>query len=72
VTSVLLRSTDSTARTRLEQRGSSAVHENDVAHSSRTAKWLDRDAPVEAHRVDTDDRSPRDIATLMHELVGWA
>ena len=71
VTSVLLRSTDATAHARLERRGTGDVQEGDVAHSSRTAAWLDRDTPVEAHRIDTDDRSPQDIATLLHELVGW-
>jgi len=71
VTSVLLRSTDSTARERLERRGNDDAQEGDVEHSSRTAEWLDRDTPDETHRIDTDDRSPKEIATLLHELVGW-
>jgi broad-specificity NMP kinase len=71
VTSVLLRSTDSTARARLEHRGSGDAKEGDVAHSSRTGQWLDRDTPGETHRIETDDRSPQEVATLLHELVGW-
>jgi hypothetical protein len=71
VTSVLLRSTDSTARRRLDRRASGDAPKGDVAHSSRTAEWLDRETPGETHRIDTDDRSPQQIATLLHELVGW-
>lgn len=71
VTSVLLRSTDVTARARLGRRGGGDVQEGDMLRSSRAAEWLDRDAPGGTHRFDTDDRSPQEIATLLHAIVGW-
>jgi predicted kinase len=71
VTSVLLRATDATAGHRLSERARGASTEQESAHSSRTAVALDAAAPDTVHRLDTDGRTPPEIAAALSEIVGW-
>nr|AGU11184.1 hypothetical protein [uncultured organism] len=71
VTAVLLRATDDTASARLRRRSGGEDPGPQEDHSARTARRLDSVTPDTVARVDTDGRSPRQVAEQLAALVGW-
>jgi predicted kinase len=71
VTVVLLRASDGATEERLTRRAGGAVPADQLAHSTRTAWRLDSATADTVTRVDTDDRSPAEIARRLAFLTGW-
>jgi hypothetical protein len=71
VTAVLLRAGDTTTADRLRRRSGGHLPEAQLAHSTRTARRLDSAVRGDVTRVDTDSRSPADVAAQLASLVGW-
>lgn len=71
VTAVLLRAGDATTADRLRRRSGGRLPEAQVAHSARTARRLDAAVEDQVTRVDTDDRTPEDVARRLASLTGW-
>jgi hypothetical protein len=71
VTTVLLRSSDTHARARLEARALGSVAQPLLDHSATTARRLDEAAPATVHRVDTDSVNPHQVAQQLLDLTGW-
>ncbi|MDP4331787.1 AAA family ATPase [Curtobacterium sp. A7_M15] len=71
VTAVLLRADDTTTAERLRRRSVGHLPEAQLAHSTRTARRLDSTVRGDVTRVDTDSRSPADLATQLASLAGW-
>jgi energy-coupling factor transporter ATP-binding protein EcfA2 len=71
VTAVLLRATDATACARLRHRSGGEPSGAQEDHSARTARRLDTATPDTVARVDTDGRTPRQVAEQLAVLVGW-
>ncbi len=71
VTSVLLRASDASTAQRLTVREHGTSLDHHLERSALMAPRLDDDAPSQAHRIDTDGRTPRAIAEEIAALVGW-
>lgn len=71
VTSVLLRGSETTVADRLGRRDSGESLERHLTRSARAAQFLDDDVGTHVHRIDTDGRSPEDIAEELAVIVGW-
>lgn len=71
VTAVLLRADDTTAADRLARRAGGAVPEAQLAHSTRTAWRLDSATADTVTWVDTDGRTPQQVAMRLASLTGW-
>lgn len=71
VTSVLLRASSDTTAQRLRGRALGAPADEELAHSARTAAWLDEACPPNVARLDTDSLQPREIAGELATLTGW-
>lgn len=72
VTTVLLRSSDTSAQARLEARALGPVATSLLQHSATTARRLDEAAPANVHRVNTDGVEPHRVAEQLLNLTGWA
>ncbi|MDQ0425949.1 GNAT family N-acetyltransferase [Cellulomonas iranensis] len=71
VTSVLLTSSDATARERLARREQGASYDAHVARSDAAAARLEQAAGPHVHRVPTDGRTPAEVAADLVALAGW-
>ncbi|MDM7890624.1 ATPase [Curtobacterium caseinilyticum] len=71
VTAVLLRASDTTTADRLGRRAGGPVPQAQLVHSTATAGRLDAAVASAVTRVDTDERTPRDLARLLASLTGW-
>lgn len=71
VTSVLLEASDSTVARRLAQREQGEGLEPHLERSAVMAARLDRSASDDVHRLDTEGKTPSDIAQRILELSGW-
>ncbi|MBP1302732.1 MULTISPECIES: AAA family ATPase [unclassified Curtobacterium] len=71
VTAVLLRASDATTAARLARRVGGTVPHAQLAHSTATAGRLDSAVADTVARVDTDGRSPLEIARRLASLTGW-
>ena len=71
VTSVLLRASDTTAEARLGQREQGVSLQSHIERSAAAAARLDQSAADEVHRIDTDGKTPIDIARQILTLAGW-
>ena len=71
VTAVLLRASDDTTAGRLARRAGGPVPQAQLAHSTATARRLESAAADTVARVDTDGRSPLEIAQRLASLTGW-
>jgi len=72
VTTVLLRSSDTSARARLEARALGPVATSLLQDSATTARRLDEAAPANVHRMNTDGVEPQRVAEQLLTLTGWA
>lgn len=72
ITAVLLRATDATASARLRGRIQGSDLNDHLLRSNAAALELELLTPGWVHRIPTDDRSVRDIATDLLPLTGWA
>jgi len=71
VTGVLLTSSDEVAEQRLVQREVGGGLDYAVGRSREAALELEASAPEEVTRLDTDGRSPTDLAAEIVQLTGW-
>ncbi|OIH92898.1 MULTISPECIES: AAA family ATPase [unclassified Curtobacterium] len=71
VTAVLLRAGDDVTAERLGRRSGGVVPSAQLAHSARTARRLDTATPDAVTRVDTDGRTPEQVARHLASLTGW-
>jgi len=71
MTAVLLRARDDVTSSRLARRAGGQVPETQLAHSTRTARRLDMACGDGVARVDTDDRTPAQVARELAILTGW-
>ncbi|QCR44310.1 ATPase [Curtobacterium sp. SGAir0471] len=71
VTAVLLRASDDTTTGRLVRRAGGPVPQAQLAHSTATAGRLDSAAADTVARVDTDGRTPEQVARRLGALTGW-
>lgn len=71
VTAVLLRASDTTTAGRLARRAGGAVPQAQLAHSTATAGRLDSALADTVTRVDTDGRTPAEVARVLGALTGW-
>jgi N-acetyltransferase len=71
VVAVLLRAGDDTARARLGQRETGAELAAHVLRSDAAARRLDAEAPASVHRLDTDARTPSEVAEAILAFTGW-
>lgn len=70
-TSVLLQATRETVSARLGLREHGASLERHLQRSMAVATRLDERAPDAAHRIQTDGRTPIEIAEHIVNLIGW-
>lgn len=68
---VLLTASDSTAYNRLAERESGTELDSHYLRSQSAARDLDLQAPSWVHRIQTDDRSPEEVANQILVLTGW-
>jgi len=71
VTAVLLRASDTTTAARLARRAGGAVPQAQLAHSTATAGRLDTAVADTVTRVDTDGRTPQEVARELAAVTGW-
>jgi N-acetyltransferase len=71
VVTALLRASDETARARLGVREHGAALDAHLERSRAAAARLDAEAPSTTHRIDTDGRTPREVAEELLALTGW-
>jgi ABC-type ATPase involved in cell division len=71
VHAVLLSASDQEVRRRLSKREFGDEIERHVERSIVAAGTLEREADPRIPRINTDGRSPAEIATLLLELTGW-
>lgn len=71
VTSVLLRSSNEHARSRLERRNHGAAGAELLGRGAATAGRLDTGAPDDTYRITTDELGPAEVAAALLELTGW-
>ncbi|WP_108250293.1 ATPase [Planctomonas deserti] len=71
VTAVLLRASDDTAAGRLAGREEGEELERHVGRSRTAARRLDEQAGASVHRIDTDGRTPTEIAVAILRISGW-
>jgi N-acetyltransferase len=71
VTAVLLRAGDDTVRARLAERETGAELDAHVQRSDAAARRLDAQAPASVHRLDTDARTPPEVAEAILAITGW-
>jgi N-acetyltransferase len=69
---VLLRAGDDTVRARLAEREMGEELDAHLARSDAAARRLDAEAPPGVRRVDTDGRTPSEVAEVILALTGWA
>jgi predicted kinase len=71
VTAVLLRAPDEVVRDRLGRRVGGTAADADLQHSAETARRLDRTVAEDVVRIETDRRTPSDVAQELGRLTGW-
>ena len=71
VTAVLLRAGDDVVADRLGRRAGGAAALDEIRHSAETARHLDHAVADDVVRVETDGRTPADIAQDLGRLTGW-
>jgi energy-coupling factor transporter ATP-binding protein EcfA2 len=71
VTAVLLRAEDDVTQDRLDRRAGGPSRAVDLEHSAETARRLDAVVPAHVTRVDTDGRTPSEVARRLGRLTGW-
>jgi predicted kinase len=71
VTAVLLRAGEEVVADRLGRRGGGTADLDEIRHSAETARHLDRAVADDVVRVETDGRTPADIARELGRLTGW-
>jgi len=71
VRAVLLRASDATTATRLAHRAGGPVPTAQLAHSTETARRLDTATAGTVTRVDTDGRTPSEVARALASVAGW-
>lgn len=67
----LLRADDDVTASRLARRSGGVVPQEQLAHSTRTARRLDSATADTVARVDTDALTPQDVADRLAMLTGW-
>lgn len=71
VTSVLLRADQASITERLGQREHGDSLERHIERSTRMATHLERSVSDEVHRIDTEGKTPLDLAKRILALSGW-
>lgn len=71
ITAVLLTSTDETAHARLRGRVQNDDLLEHINHSNARSRELESLTPSWVHRIATDGRSVKDIASELHALIAW-
>lgn len=72
VTAVLLQATTRTIHDRLSAREQGGSLEAHAEKSRAAALRLDAKAGPEVHRLNTEERTPHEVALQMSRLLGWA
>jgi len=71
VTAVLLASSDEAAAARLRGRIQGSDFQDHLERSIAAARELDFSTPAWVHRISTDDRCVKDVASEVISLLGW-
>jgi broad-specificity NMP kinase len=71
VAAVLLRADTLSIESRLAQRERGDELQRHVESSARSAAWLDAEAPRAVVRLDTDGKTPEQVAECLLAQVGW-